>query len=322
MSDEPLKDETGREDEVPESGTANNRWATPAAVFFFCVMLAGIVYAVYERKQARQMEATSTQMGETLSDAQRQIASLSAKLNALVAQATQKPAPAAPAPANGTEAKSASTSHTATAAKRRRAEDPRWKKMQSQLEDQQKQLAETQKNLDQARSDLAGQITQNHDELSGTIAKNHDELVNLEKRGERSFYEFNLVKSKQFQRVGPISIALRKANTKHLFCDINLMVDDNMLSKKHVSLYEPVQFFPSGYAQPLQIVIYQIDKNQARGYVSAPKYRPSELQQSSSTTPAPQPASPAAAAQPQPAQQPQPAAAKNAELSRRAEPQQ
>lgn len=188
--------------------------------------------------------------------------------------------------------------------------------MQSQLDDQQKQIAEAQKNLDQARTDLTGQINSSHDELSGTIAKNHDELVNLEKQGQRSFYEFDLVKSKQYQRVGPISLALRKANTKHLFCDINLMVDDNALSKKHVSLYEPVQFFPSDYAQPLQIVIYQIDKNRARGYVSAPKYRQSELQQSSNTSANPTSGASAPAAQPQ---QPQPAQspAKTASLDRR-----
>jgi hypothetical protein len=316
MSDEPTKNDLVPENESAESTAANNRWPNLAAVFFFCAMVAGIAYAVHQRSQAQRTEENYSQMGAMLSDAQGRIASLTAKLNAL---AGQKAAPATPAPANGTEAKAtARTSHTTTAAKRRRAEDPRWKKVQSQLDDQQKQLAETQKNLDQARSDLAGQIGQSHDELSGTIAKNHDELVGLEKRGERDFYEFHLVKSKQFQRVGPISIALRKANTKHLFCDFNLMVDDNMLSKKHVSLYEPVQFFPADYAQPLQIVIYQIDKNEAHGYVSAPKYRQSELssQQFSSTTARPQPA---AAAQPQ---QSQPAPAKSAEFSKRAEPQQ
>ena len=116
-----------------------------------------------------------------------------------------------------------------------------------------------------------------HDELSGSIARNHDELAALQKRGERNYYEFDLVKSKQFQHIGPISIALRKANTKHLFCDLNLLVDDNLLTKKHVSLYEPVQFYPTDYPQPLEIVIYQINKNQARGYVSAPRFRQSEL---------------------------------------------
>lgn len=313
MSDEPLKDEIGQEHEVNESGAGNNRWPKLAAVFFFCAMVAGIAYAAYEHTQAQQMAANYSQVGASLSDAQRQIASLTAKLNALVAQA-QSAAPAAPTQTAGQEGKTGQSSHSATVAKRRRAEDPRWKKVQSQLDDQQKKLAETQQNLDQARTDLEGKIGESHDELSGTIAKNHDELVNLEKHGERNFYEFDLTRSKQFQRVGPISIALRKANTKHLFCDINLMVDDNMLSKKHVSLYEPVQFFPSDYGQPLQIVIYKIDKDEARGYVSAPKYRQSELssQKSSSTTASPQPATPSAAAQTAPA--------KSAELGRRSVP--
>ncbi len=320
MNDEPLKDkdEMGPEtNEVRETESADNRWPKLAAVFFFLVMIAGIAYALYERNQAQQTSANYDQMGSMLKDAQGQIAGLSAKLNALTAQAAQNSAPASPATAAGMNGNTTPPAHAKATVKHRRAEDPRWKKMQAQLDDQQKQLAETQKNLDQARADLTGQISSSHDELSGTIAKNHDELVNLEKQGQRNFYEFHLVKSKQYQRVGPISLALRKANTKHLFCDINLMVDDNELSKKHVSLYEPVQFFPSDYAQPLQIVIYQIDKNEARGYVSAPKYRQSELQQSSNTSTSPQGSS-APAAQPQ---QPQPAQtqapAKTAQLDRR-----
>jgi hypothetical protein len=327
MSEEQFKDkdEMGlQENEAPEIGREDSNWPKWAALFFFCVMVAGIAYALHERNQAQQVSANYDQMGTMLKDAQAQIAGLSARLNALSTQAAQTSTPATPASATGEAGNTTHSTHAkTTAARRHRADDPRWKKVQSQLDDQQKQIAETQKNLDQARSDLTGQITSSHDELNGTIAKNHDELVNLEKKGERNFYEFNLTKSKQFQRVGPISIALRKANTKHLFCDLNLMVDDNMLSKKHVSLFEPVQFFPSDYGQPLQIVIYQIDKNEARGYVSAPKYRQSELQQSSNTLLNPQQSSSTPAAQPQ---QPQPAQtqtpAKTAQLDRRVQPQQ
>ncbi len=328
MNDEPLKDKDEMEPEenaVREGEAADNRWPKLAALFFFVVMIAGIAYAMHERSRAQQMTAGYGQMNSSLSSAQAQISSLSAKLSALTAQQeAAKAEPARPIPVAGEGGKVTSSARAKASVKRRRAEDPRWKKVQSQLDDQQKQIAETQKNLDQARADLTGQINQSHDELSGTIAKNHDELVNLEKQGQRNFYEFDLVKSKQYQRVGPISLALRKANTKHLFCDINLMVDDNALSKKHVSLYEPVQFFPADYAQPLQIVIYQIDKNEARGYVSAPKFRQSELQQSTNTSANPQPDSstPAAARPQQPQPAPSQAPAKTAALDRRPQPQQ
>jgi len=40
-------------------------------------------------------------------------------------------------------------------------------------------------------------------------------VVALSKRGERNFTEFDIAKSKQFERSGPLSLSLRKADTKH-----------------------------------------------------------------------------------------------------------
>jgi hypothetical protein len=284
MNEEPLKDKVpGNDPETAESVNekTESRWPKAAALLFFCAMIAGIAFALYERAQADQSVAHYAQMNTALIQAQNQLEGLTSKLNALAAH-QQTPKPATPSPAAGQNGKH--QAGKAYHARRRRAEDPRWKKMQAQLADQQIQIASTQQSIDQARTELESQLNSTHDELSGSIARSHDELVALEKRGERNFFEFDLTKSKQFQRVGPISIALRKANTKHLFCDLNLLVDDNLLNKKHVILYEPVQFYPADYGQPLQIVIYKIGKNEASGYVSAPKYRQSEL---SSTQPAP-----------------------------------
>ncbi len=70
--------------------------------------------------------------------------------------------------------------------------------------------------IDQPRQ-LSGareEIDKTRDELEGSIAKNHDELVELEKRGERNSYEFEIDKSKQFSKVGPLSVSLRKVNQK------------------------------------------------------------------------------------------------------------
>ena len=79
-----------------------------------------------------------------------------------------------------------------------------WKEMQDQLASQQKQI-------ETGRDELASTRT----ELQGSIARTHDDLVVLEKKGERSYYEFDIDKNAQFQRKGPVGIRLRKANTKH-----------------------------------------------------------------------------------------------------------
>jgi hypothetical protein len=149
----------------------------------------------------------------------------------------------------------------------RNVEDPRWKKIQGQVDDQGRQI-------DSTRQDLANART----ELQGSIAKTHDELVLLEKKGERSYYEFDLDKTGGFERQGPISIRLRKANTKHNYADLELLVDDSKVSKKHVNVFEPVAFYPADEKAPVEIVINNVTRNHIHGYVSAPKYRSADLQ--------------------------------------------
>jgi hypothetical protein len=102
--------------------------------------------------------------------------------------------------------------------------------------------------------------------------------VVLEKKGERSYFEFDLNKSKSFQRTGPLSVSLRKANEKHQYADLDLIVADRTVTQKHVNLDQPVMFYQNDNGRPIEIVINSITKNHIHGYISAPKYRQSELQ--------------------------------------------
>jgi hypothetical protein len=174
------------------------------------------------------------------------------------------------------------------------------------LAEQQKELKDTQDEVAKNRADLEGTINSTRDDLNGSIAKTHDELVALEKRGERSYFEFDLSKAKQFQRVGPLTISLRKADTKHKSYDLAMIVDDNELQKKKVNLYEPILIHIENDSQPVQIVVNRIDKDIVHGYISAPKYKPSELATvgSASVTPV-STKPPANAANSQQPQQPQ-----------------
>ena len=70
---------------------------------------------------------------------------------------------------------------------------------------------------------------------------------------------------------------MRKANTKHQYADLELMVEDAQLSKKHVNLYEPVRFYPGEDQQSVEMVINSIRKNHIHGYISMPKYSSKEL---------------------------------------------
>jgi hypothetical protein len=260
--------------QTPEAPSRRSKGPILLALALACATGFGLIEAVRERRQARELAASRDEMSAALSRAQGDIQALSAKLDAMRA-ASQIPAPAA------------SVKHRRPAS--RPAEDPRWKQLQARLSEQQRQIETTRKELDSAREDLAGKLNATHDELSGSIARNHEELVALQKRGERTYHEFQLTKSKQFQRIGPISLSLRKANTKRKSYDLAMIVDDMQLQKKSVNLYEPVLINLGGSAQPLELVVNKISKDEIQGYLSEPKYKKSEL---ASAPPGPAPPSP------------------------------
>jgi hypothetical protein len=207
----------------------------------------------------------------TISEMQGQVSTLTAKLNEM--SAAQQAAAEAQTKASAAHA----TGTKAAAGKRSTTESKRLKELQARIDDQQKQLKDTQDLVAKNRADLEGNLNSTRDDLNGSIAKTHEELVALAKRGERSYFEFDLTKSKQFQRVGPLTLALRKADTKHKSYNLEMIVDDNRLSKKNVNLYEPIWIHTENDSQPVQVVVNRLGKDVVHGYVSAPKYKPSEL---------------------------------------------
>jgi uncharacterized coiled-coil protein SlyX len=235
-----------------------------AAVAILGLGLGG--YAIHEHSTAADLAAQNAQQNATINATQHQLSDLATRVNELAAvNAAQASISAPPA-----QALAPAVTSKKTASKPRARVDSRYKKLQSQLDAQNKAI-------EQNRKDLEGTLANTRTELSGSIAHTHDELVLLEKKGERSFAEFDLAKSKQFKREGPLEIRLKKANNKHQYADLELMVDDRNLSQKHVNLYQPVMFYTPDSPQAVEIVINDVSKDHIHGYVSAPKYRKSEL---------------------------------------------
>lgn len=224
--------------------------------------IAGFGYAVHERHAADHLASQNQQVTAQLASTRGELNDLTAKVNQIEQQAASQQA----ARQAVQQAAQRPIVHRMGKPHAGRAVDARWKKMQAQLDAQGKEIAET-------RSDLAGAKT----ELGGSIARTHDELVVLEKKGQRSYFEFDLSKEKQFKREGPVGVSLRKANEKHQYADLQLMVDDRSLTQKHVNLLQPVMFYQADSEQPIEVVINEITKNHIHGYVSAPMYRKSEL---------------------------------------------
>jgi hypothetical protein len=228
-------------------------------------------YSIHEQRTVSRLSAENTQVVTLLKDTRAQMQALSAKLDSMaappVAQEVKPSAAAIP------DVKPAPTRKRT--AIRRAASDSRFKKFQRQLDAQGQAIESTRQELASTRTDL-----------QGSIARTHDELVVLQKKGERNYYEFDLDKSKQFRRSGPVGVSLRKVNTKHMYADLELMVNDAQLSKKHVNLFEPVFFYAADEHRPVELVINAISKNHIHGYISGPRYTATELAATSSATPA------------------------------------
>lgn len=217
-------------------------------------------YSIHEQRAVNRLSTENTQVVALLKDTRTQMQMLTAKLDSMAAPPAMqevKPSAVVQQPSVQKPARK----KTAT----RRA-DSRFKKFQHQLDEQGKAIQSTRDELASTRTDL-----------QGSIARTHDELVVLQKKGERNYYEFDLDKSKQFHRSGPVGVSLRKANKKHQYADLELMVNDAQLSKKHVNLFEPVFFYSADEGRPVELVINSITKNHIHGYISAPKYSATEL---------------------------------------------
>jgi hypothetical protein len=317
---EPYEENDMNENESSGARGGTNRALVVALIALLGIAGFGVTYGIHEKGQVQQLKDQATVSSNVMGQMQAQVNTLTAKLNDMTAaqNAAQKPKPSAteaeqPAasqagPAEESPAATSGTGGTVkhiapkrATTKRRAPTDKRYSQLKAQLDEQQKQLKETQEAVAKNRLDLEGNISSTRDELNGSIARTHEELVVLQKRGERSYTEFDLMKSKQFQRVGPITLSLRKADTKHKSYDLALVVDDNELNKKKVNLYEPVWIHTESGGQPIQVVVNRIDKNLVHGYVSAPKYKQSELANVSFSGTAP-----SATSSQQPAPQPQP----------------
>ncbi len=256
--------------------TPVNRLLVIAAVALLVV--AGIAFGYGYRQQIAvgHLSAQQSVANDTINQLQGQLSTVNGKLNDMVAaqQAAQQ----------AVEQQKAAQAAAAKSGKRGAPTDTRYKQLRAQLEDQQKQLKDTQDQVAKNRTDLETSLSSTKDELNGSIAKTHEELVVLQKRGERNYFEFDLNKSKQFSRVGPLTLSLRKADTKHMSYDLAMVVDDNQLNKKKVNLYEPIWIHTESTGQPVQVVVNKISKDFVHGYISAPKYKAAELATANSTS--------------------------------------
>jgi len=140
------------------------------------------------------------------------------------------------------------------------------------------QINSTQTDLSATKTDLEttkGKLQSTIGDLgvqSGLIARNHDEVEELKRLNERDIFEFTLsTRTKAPQHVGPIQVSLRKTDAKHNRYTMDVIVDDRNVEKKDRTVDEPVQFIVRSTRALYEIVVFELSKEQAKGYLSTPK---------------------------------------------------
>jgi len=138
-------------------------------------------------------------------------------------------------------------------------------------------LSGTKTDLSATKQDLAAtkaQLTSTIGDLgvqSGLIAHNEGEVQELQRLNQRNIFQFNIKKTKDPTRVGPIQVKLESMDPKRNKYTIMVTADDRATEKKDKTAEEPVQFYVKGATQPYEIVVFDVSKDHIAGYLSTPK---------------------------------------------------
>lgn len=132
-------------------------------------------------------------------------------------------------------------------------------------------LASTKTDLAQTKSDLK-QVRGDLGSTSSLVATNGKEIDELIRRGERNIIKFNISKNnKGFQKVGDISLELKKVDLKKNKFTLDVNADDKLTEKKDRNINEPLQLYVS--SSLYELVVNTVGKDSVSGYLSTPKYQ-------------------------------------------------
>ena len=145
-------------------------------------------------------------------------------------------------------------------------------------------LKATRLDLNTARSDINStrtdlnatrdEVANNRRDLGTLIARNSSELAELRRKGERDYIEFDIAKSKNFQRVADVLLQLKNTDVKRQKFEVVINADDSAIQKKDRTANEPVTFLVGRDRLRYELVVNKVDKDRIRGYISTPKDRP------------------------------------------------
>lgn len=109
------------------------------------------------------------------------------------------------------------------------------------------------------------------EEQSSEIGTNRKRLDTIQKHFDRTPVPFKMKKGSEKERVGPVWLWLRGTDHKRHRYTMRVFVDDKWIELKDRALLEPVEFYVSDVAIPLQLVVTEIRGNRVAGTLAVPE---------------------------------------------------
>jgi hypothetical protein len=270
--------DTPNEPQVIDAGTLP-RWVTVLFVVAFA-LVAYLLYDSYAQRQAlhtsqyeaaQRAQATATELDKTnsrIADLKGQLDVMSQKLGLTEDELARA---RGLAQAVRTDQQKSDQQFRQQLGAVQADTTTKFGQISTQLNGTQTDLNATKADLDATKTAM-GSMKGDLGVQSGLIARNHDEVEELKRLGERDIFEFTLNKSaKAPEHVGPIQVQLKKVDPKKFKYTVNVVADDKTIEKKDRTTGEPIQFYVHGARAPYEIIVFDVTKDTAKGYLSAPK---------------------------------------------------
>ncbi|MCW5976885.1 MAG: hypothetical protein KIT09_02350 [Bryobacteraceae bacterium] len=276
-----MEEQTQMQTEKTRSGGHAALWILVLA------LIAGNIYAVWQIGQTKDQVA---KLDESL---QARFTSMTAQTSAWNSRADERVAELQRQLDDARAQASTAAGRAKTQAERRAEQlvkelSEEYRKQSTQFSDELGQVRQNATATDEKVNSVAGDVTQTRSDLeaaigdlksvrgdlgvqSGLIATNAKELAALRELGERHYFEFDISKKGDPQRVGNVSLVLRKTFPKQGKFTMDVVADDRTVQKKDRTINEPIQFYAGGYRTPYEIVVNDVKKDRIVGYLSAPK---------------------------------------------------
>jgi len=147
------------------------------------------------------------------------------------------------------------------------------------IEDVSTRVVGVQGELDQTReslnetADLLASTQSDVDAVSGRVGAHEAAIERLKMQGQRDVTKFELPVSKERTKVETVQMRLKDIDYKKNRYTLEVMADDKVVTHKDRLLNQPVEFYVTGVAQPYEVVVTDIERNQVSGYLATPKFK-------------------------------------------------